>query len=59
MSEQLPLGLRAKSATALTVPVKLPIASSNCPVPPVTSQVSCCVPVNRQLCGLTENDRAS
>ena len=22
--------------TALTVPVKLPVASSNCPVPPVT-----------------------
>src|SRR5271166_3010579 len=56
VNEQLPSGLRAKSATALAVPVKLPIASSNCPVPPVTSQVNCCVPVNRQLCGLTEPD---
>ena len=33
MSEQLPSGLRAKSARALTVPVKLPVASANCPVP--------------------------
>jgi hypothetical protein len=51
-SEQLPSGLRAKSATALTVPVKLPIASSNWPVPPVTSQVSCCVPANLAAVGL-------
>ena len=58
MSEQLPSGLRAKSATALTVPVTLPAASANCPVPPVTSQVSCCVPVNRQLWGLMKNDRS-
>ena len=49
VNEQLPSGLRAKSATALTVPVKLPVAPSNCPVPPVTSQASCDVPVNTQL----------
>src|SRR5262249_40408003 len=56
-NEQLPSGLRAKSATAPIVPVKLPVAWPNCPVPPVTSQVNCCVAVNRQLCGLTDPDR--
>jgi len=50
--EQLPWALRARSARPLTVPVKLPVAPANCPVPPVTCQVSRDVPVNRQLCGL-------
>ena len=52
MNEQLPSGLRAKSARPLTVPEKLPVASANCPVPPVTCKLSCCVPLNKQLCRL-------
>ena len=34
VNEQLPSGLRTNSARALTVPVKLPVARANCPVPP-------------------------
>ena len=52
VSEQLPSGLRAKSARPLIVPVKLPVAPANFPVPPVTCWANCDVPVNRQLCGL-------
>ena len=56
--EQVPSGLRAKSARPLTIPVKLPVAPVNFPVPPVTCQVSYDVPVNRQLRGLiTKGDR--
>jgi hypothetical protein len=40
----------------VTVPVTLPVAPANCPVPSVTCQLSCEVPLNRQLCGLTENE---
>src|SRR6202042_1768720 len=54
VNEQLPSGLRAKSAWPLTVPEKLPVASANCPVPPVTCKLSCCVPLNKQLCRLIE-----
>jgi len=38
-SEQLPSGLRARTADAVTVPVKLPVAAVNCPVPPTISPV--------------------
>ena len=55
VNEQLPSGLRAKSARPLTVPEKLPVALANCPVPPVTCKLSCCVPLNKQLCRLIEN----
>jgi hypothetical protein len=51
------VGVADQSARPLTGPVKLPVARANCPVPPVTFQASCCVPLNRQLCGLIENDR--
>ena len=53
VNAQLPSGLRAKSARPLTVPEKLPVASANCPVPPVTRKLSCCVPLNKQLCSAT------
>src|SRR6185437_3854074 len=56
--EQVPSGLRANCARPLTVPVKLPVAPVNFPVPPVTCQVNSAVPVNRQLSGLiTKGDR--
>jgi hypothetical protein len=39
---------------AMTVPEKLPVASANWPAPPVTCKLSCCVPLNKQLCRLIE-----
>jgi hypothetical protein len=52
--EQLPSGLRARTARGVTVALKLPSASANCPVRPTTSPVWWVVIVATQLCGLTE-----
>ena len=51
---QLPSGLRARTAGPVTVPVPLPVALANCPVPPAISPVWWIVAVATQLRGLTE-----
>ena len=51
---QLPSGSRPPSRSAVTVPVKLPAAAANWPVPAVNSPVCCSVNLNRQLSGLNE-----
>src|SRR6476646_6827418 len=40
--------------TSLPRDAELPVALANCPVPPVTCKLSCCVPLNKQLCRLIE-----
>src|SRR6266576_2923608 len=43
--EQLLPGLRGSSAVAEAVPVKVPLAAANCPVPPVMTAVCWIVPL--------------
>jgi ATP-dependent metalloprotease FtsH len=50
---QLPSGLRGSSPWGLIVPVKVPLAWANSPVPLVICESSWSVARNRQLCGLT------
>src|SRR5215813_2601972 len=52
---QLPSGLRGATPRPVSVPVKLPVASVNCLVPPVICAVDVAVAVATQLSGLMEN----
>src|ERR671931_347165 len=54
---QLPSGLRGNSPWGLIVPVKVPLAWANSPVPPVISESSWSVARNRQLCGLSVDEK--
>src|SRR5262252_9415213 len=54
---QLPSGFCGNSPCGLIVPVKVPLACANSPVPPMISEFSWSVTLNRQFCGLSFGDR--